>query len=101
LSVIFVDFYIIDMSQTLNSVPAYDGTNYGYWKARMRFFLKSIDCLSIVETGWTKPADATLEVVTHMLFPKFAMLLWLIRSLKSLRIQMVKVLGTELPNFKC
>jgi len=32
------------MSQTLNSVPTFDGTNYGYWKARMRFFFKSIDC---------------------------------------------------------
>jgi hypothetical protein len=52
------------MSQSLNSVPAFDGTNYGYWKARMRFFLKSIDCWSIVETGWTKLADATLELVT-------------------------------------
>jgi hypothetical protein len=51
------------MSQTLNSVPAFDGTNYGYWKARMRFFLKSIDCWSIVETGWTKPEDAALEIV--------------------------------------
>jgi hypothetical protein len=29
----------------------------------MRFFLKSIDCLSIVETGWTKPPDAALELV--------------------------------------
>jgi hypothetical protein len=29
----------------------------------MRFFLKSIDCWSIVETGWTKLADATLELV--------------------------------------
>jgi hypothetical protein len=55
------DFYI--MSQTLNSVPAFDGTNYGYWKARMCFFLKSIDCWDIVETGWTKPEDATLELV--------------------------------------
>jgi hypothetical protein len=27
------------------------------------FFLKSIDCWSIVETGWTKPADTTLEAV--------------------------------------
>jgi hypothetical protein len=51
------------MSQTLNSIPAFDGTNYGYWKARMRFFLKSIDYWSIVETGWTKPEDATLELV--------------------------------------
>jgi hypothetical protein len=29
----------------------------------MRFFLKSIDCWSIVEIGWTKPADTTLELV--------------------------------------
>jgi len=51
------------MSQTLNFVPTFDGMNYGYWKARMRFFLKSIDCWSIVETGWTKPTDTTLEAV--------------------------------------
>jgi hypothetical protein len=51
------------MSQTLNTICAFDDTNYGYWKARMRFFLKSIDCWSIVETGWTKPGDATLELV--------------------------------------
>jgi hypothetical protein len=51
------------MSQTLNSVPTFNGTNYGYWKARMRFFLKSIDCWNIVETGWTKPEDKTLETV--------------------------------------
>jgi hypothetical protein len=51
------------MSQTLNIVPTFDGTNYGYWKARMRFVLKSIDCWSIVETGWTKLEDTTLELV--------------------------------------
>jgi len=28
-----------------------------------RFFLKSIDWWSIVETGWTKPEDAALELV--------------------------------------
>lgn len=28
----------------------------------MHFFLKSIDCWSIVETGWTKPEDATPEL---------------------------------------
>jgi hypothetical protein len=31
------------MSQNLNHVPVFDGMNYGYWKADMRFFLKSID----------------------------------------------------------
>jgi hypothetical protein len=36
------------MSQTLNYVPAFDGTNYGYWK--------------IVETGWIKPEDTTDEL---------------------------------------
>jgi hypothetical protein len=51
------------MSQTLNFVPAFDGRNYGYWKTRMRFFLKSIDCWSIVKTSWTKPEDAALELV--------------------------------------
>jgi hypothetical protein len=51
------------MSLSLNNVPAFDGTYYGYWKARMRFFLKSIDCWKIVKTGWTKPADATPESV--------------------------------------
>jgi hypothetical protein len=53
------------MSQTLNFVPAFDGMTYGYWKVRIRFFLKSIDCWSIVETGWTKPEDVTLELVSQ------------------------------------
>jgi hypothetical protein len=63
LSVIYFLLLFATMSQTLNSVPTFDGTNYGYWKVRMRFFLKSIDCWSIVETGWTKPEDTTLETV--------------------------------------
>jgi hypothetical protein len=37
--------------------------NYGYWKAHMRFFLKSIDCWQIVESSWTKPEDATLKLI--------------------------------------
>jgi hypothetical protein len=51
------------MSQNLNFVPVFDGTNYGYWKARMCFFLKSIDCWQIVESGWTKPKDTTLKLI--------------------------------------
>jgi hypothetical protein len=51
------------MSQTLNFVLTFNGSNYGYWKARMRFFLKSIECWNIVEIGWTKPEDTTLETV--------------------------------------
>jgi hypothetical protein len=51
------------MSQNLNIVLAFNGSNYSYWKARMRFFLKSIDVWQIVESGWTKPKDTTIELV--------------------------------------
>jgi hypothetical protein len=52
---IFLTSIIFIMSQSLHCFPAFDGTNYGYWKARMCFFLKSIDVWQIVETGWIKP----------------------------------------------
>jgi len=29
----------------------------------MHFFLKSIDCWQIVESGWTKPEDTTLKLI--------------------------------------
>jgi hypothetical protein len=109
------------MSQTLNSVPTFDGTNYGYWKARMRFFLKSIDCWSIVETGWTKPKDTTLETVPlknarlsndkalHALcqalspseFAKFQILNQPNKHGKSWKKHMKARNLLNLPNFKC
>jgi hypothetical protein len=49
------------MSQTLNFIPAFDGTNYGYWKVRMSLFLKFIDVWQIVESGWTKPEATAVE----------------------------------------
>jgi hypothetical protein len=51
------------MSQNFMTVPAFDGMNYGYLKARMRFFLKSIDFLKVVEIGWTKLEETTLKLV--------------------------------------
>jgi RNA-binding protein YhbY len=53
------------MSQNLNSVPPLDGTNYGYWKACMRFFLKSIDVWKIIETGWIKLEETNKITVTQ------------------------------------
>jgi hypothetical protein len=54
------------MSQNnLIAVPAFDGMNYGYWKARMHFFLKSIDCWKTVETGWTESVDTNIKLVTE------------------------------------
>jgi len=51
------------MFQNLNSDPTFDGTNYGYWKGRMRFFLKSIDVWQIIASGWTKSEDTTIELI--------------------------------------
>jgi hypothetical protein len=47
------------MSLSLNYLSSFDGSNYGYWKSHMRFFLKSIDVWSIVESRWTPP-DTTI-----------------------------------------
>ena len=49
------------MSQTRNTVPNYDGSNYGYWKSRMRFFLKSIDVWSVIESGFQAPDKPIAE----------------------------------------
>jgi hypothetical protein len=59
---IFFTSIFFTMSQTLNYVHAFDDMNYGYWKARMRFFLKSIDVWKIVKSGWIKPYDTTDEL---------------------------------------
>jgi hypothetical protein len=61
--VVFLISIFFTMSQTLNSGHAFDSTNYGYGKARMRFFSKSNDVWQIVKSGWTKPEDTTLELI--------------------------------------
>jgi len=53
------------MSQNLNSVPPFDGTNYGFWKARMCFILRSIDVWKIVETCWIKPEETNEITITQ------------------------------------
>ena len=47
----------MDRSQSLNAPPYFDGSNYAFWKMRMRAFLCSIDEVvwDAVEIGWTKP----------------------------------------------
>jgi len=49
--------FYFTISQNLMIGPAFDDMNYGYWKARMRLFLKSIDCWKIVETSWIELVD--------------------------------------------
>ena len=50
----------MDRSQSLNALPNFDGSNYSFWKVRMRAFLCSIDeaIWDAVEIGWTKPEAA-------------------------------------------
>ena len=46
----------MDRSQSLNAPPYFDGSNYAFWKVRMREFLCSIDeaIWDVVEIGWTR-----------------------------------------------
>ena len=50
----------MDRSQSLNAPPYFDGSNYAFWKVRMRAFLCSIDeaIWDEVEIGWTRPEAA-------------------------------------------
>ena len=47
----------MDRSQSLNAPPFFDGSNFAFWKVRMRAFLCSIDdsVWDAVEIGWTRP----------------------------------------------
>jgi len=53
------------MSQNLTTIPPFDGTNYGYWKSRMHFFLKSIDCWKTIETCCIEPVDTNIELANE------------------------------------
>ena len=50
----------MDQSQSLNAPPYFDGSNYAFWKVRMRAFLCSIDesVWDAVDIGWTRPKEA-------------------------------------------
>ena len=48
---------------SINRPPVLDGTNYGYWKARMCAFLKSLNSKTwkAVINGWEAPKAADAE----------------------------------------
>ena len=50
----------MDRSQSLNAPSYFDGSNYAFWKVRMRAFLCSIDksVQDAIEIGWTRPEAA-------------------------------------------
>ena len=53
----------MDRGQSLIIPPLFDGTDYAYWKVRMRVFLKTLDekMWQAVEIGWTKPKEASAD----------------------------------------
>ena len=53
----------MDRGQSLIIPPLFDGTNYAYWKVRMRAFLQSLDekVWQAVEIGWTKSKEASAD----------------------------------------
>ena len=53
----------MDRGKSLIIPPLFDGTNYAYWKVRMRAFLRSLDekVRQTVEIGWTKPTKVPAD----------------------------------------
>ena len=51
----------MDKGQSLIIPPLFDGTDYAYWKVRMRDFLRSLDekVWQVVEIGYTKPKEVS------------------------------------------
>ena len=53
----------MDRGQSLIIPPLFDGTNYAYWKVRMRAFLQSLDekVWQAVKIGWIEPKEAPID----------------------------------------
>ena len=53
----------MDRGQSLIIPLLFVGTNYAYWKVRMRAFLQSLDekVWQAIEIGWTKPKEALAD----------------------------------------
>ena len=53
----------MDRGQSLIIPHLFDGTNYAYWKVRMRAFLQSLDekVWKVIEIGWTKPKEVSAD----------------------------------------
>ena len=53
----------MDKGQSLTILSLFDGTNYAYWKVRMRVFLQSPNekVWQGIEIGWTKPKEAPAD----------------------------------------
>ena len=53
----------MDYGQSLLISPLFGGTNYAYWKVRMKFFLQALGekVWQAVEVDWIKPKEAPVD----------------------------------------
>ena len=53
----------MDRGQSLIIYLFFYGTNYAYWKVRMRVFLQSLDekVWQAIEISWTKPKEVPTD----------------------------------------
>ena len=53
----------MDRGQSLLINPLFDGTNYAYWKVRMKVFLQALGekVWQVVEVGWIKRKEALVD----------------------------------------
>ena len=53
----------MDRGQSLLIPPLFYGTNYAYWKVRMKFFSQALgeQVWQAIEVGWIKPKEATVD----------------------------------------
>ena len=53
----------MDRGHSLIIPHLFDGTNYAYWKVRIKAFLQSLDekVWQAIEIGWTKPKEAPAD----------------------------------------
>ena len=53
----------MDCGQSLFIPPLFDGTNYVYWKVRMKVFLQALGehVWQVVEVGWIKLKETPVD----------------------------------------
>ena len=53
----------MDCGQSLFIPPLFDGTNYAFWKVRMKVFLQTLgeQVWQAIEVGWIKPKEASVD----------------------------------------
>ena len=58
-----LDLIVMDHGKSLLIPPLFDGTNYAYWKVRIKVFLQALGekVWQAVEVGWIKPKEAPVD----------------------------------------